>query len=96
MRSIPTRPTRADGDEIVIPITVDGEAFSIGATMVDAGGVQMAMTFGAQPEVSRLARSIQHSAGQVPMIFGPDRLEFAGNGGGEDFAKMLDACGGGR
>jgi hypothetical protein len=90
------RPTRADGEEIVIPVTVDGEEFSVGATMVDAGGMQMALTFSTRPEVSRLARRIQHSAGQVLVTFGPDILEFAGNDGGEDFAKMLDACGGGR
>ncbi|UJW86089.1 hypothetical protein [Devosia sp. SL43] len=84
----------ADQVNAEVPVDVDDTRYEIVAMMLDSDGKQMAMTWGSQSAVNDAANAIFESAGPVTVALGEHVYNFVGADRSENFARMLDTCGG--
>lgn len=92
-----TKPASPSGKDVTVVVEVGSDRFEIEAVSAGEGNTEVAMTWGGgQPAVNAAARRVYGSDSPVFVTLGSERYEFAGAAMAENFATMLDACGGGR
>lgn len=86
-------PTFAQDTDLIVDVFVGESHFPVEARTADAGGSQMAMTWGRHAAVNDAVRAIYETDETVTVDLGEVTYAFAGAARSPDFLKMLEACG---
>lgn len=89
-------PATAIAQPLPVTIEVGEDRYEIDAISAGEGDVEVAMTWGRHAAVMAAARRVYETTETVRAVMGDAQYAFSGAGGSQNFAQMLEACGGGR